>query len=289
MIAGFDVGGTKTHVRLVEGQSVRHDRVVSSEGWSALPVEHAASWLCALLPGEPVEALVVGAQGCEDRAHCAALRDALVTRVRAPVTVVNDAELLLPAAGLERGVALIAGTGAIAVYTDGEHLIRAGGWGWVLDDDGSASALVREAARAVLARADRGEEPDELGLMLLESTGAPDPAALAHSLSWGTGPERWGLHSPAVVAAAAAGSAAARRILDEGARSLAGLVVTLAGRGVPVEDVVVAGGLVTNVPEYWAAVHRLLGQWLPSARTTLLDRPPVEGAITRARWLLEGA
>lgn len=113
------------------------------------PVEAAARWLSERLarvlgpsygePGAPAAAAIaVGAQGCEDAAHCAELAAALERRLRVRTVVVNDAELLLPAAGVDRGVALIAGTGSIAVWTDGAgHTVRAGGRGWVLSDDGT--------------------------------------------------------------------------------------------------------------------------------------------------------
>ncbi|GAA4086721.1 N-acetylglucosamine kinase [Nonomuraea soli] len=286
LVAGIDVGGTKTHVRLTAGDLVVHDEVVSSGGWSATPVEPAAAWLARLLPsGARPAALAVGAHGCEEREHCLRLQKALQHRLEPPVLVVNDAELLVPAAGLEQGIALIAGTGAIAVATGGDELLRAGGWGWVLSDDGSASALVREAARAVLARADAGHGPDALGRLLLESTGSPGIAALAHTLSWGDGPEHWGRHAPAVVAAAEAGSADARRVLDQGARALAALVRTLTGRGAR-GPVVAAGGLVTHVPAYWDSVRRALDDLVPGTRALLLDRPPVEGAVALARRLV---
>lgn len=281
LLAGIDVGGTKTHLRIVAGSTVLHDRVVSSEGWSATPVDRAADWLAALLP-RPVAVVTVGAQGCEERSSCALLRTALEERLRVPVTVVNDAELLVPAAGLDDGIALVAGTGAIAVHS-GERLLRAGGWGWVLGDGGSASALVRQATRAVLVRTDRGDPPDALGRALLSSVGVPTVAALAHTLSWGDGPEHWGRHAPAVVAAAADGSQDAREVLDEGARALVALVETLVRRGVTAQDVVVAGGLVTSVPGYWAAVRDLLAERLPHITATLLTQPPVIGAVNIAR------
>lgn len=281
-VAGIDVGGTKTHVRIVAGSTVVRDWVVPSDGWSATPVDQAAGWLARLLAGERLAAVAVGAQGCEERAHCVRLREALEARLGIPAVVVNDAELLIPAAGRERGVALIAGTGAIAVYTDGDVLLRAGGWGWVLSDDGSGSALVREAARAVLRRADRGEPLDQLGKLLLDSTGALDVAALAHALSWGDGPEHWGRHARAVMAAAEAGSPDARTIMDSGARALVGLVETLALRGVDVGDVVVAGGMVTQVPLYWAAVRARFAERLPESDVSLLDVPPVAGAVALA-------
>ena len=64
--------------------------------------------------------------------------------------VVNDAELMVPAAGYFGGIGVVSGTGSIAVARTAEgHMLAAGGWGWILGDEGSAPALVREAAKAI--------------------------------------------------------------------------------------------------------------------------------------------
>ncbi|MFC5832578.1 hypothetical protein ACFPZ3_52740, partial [Nonomuraea insulae] len=218
LIAGADIGGTKTHIRtaLVEVSDdapapvvgVVADLVLPSDGWQATSPAKAAAWLAERLPPGDFSHLAVGAHACETPAQCAALAAALRALLGLPVTVVNDAELLVPAAGLPGGVGVIAGTGSIAVgrhAVTGEYL-SAGGWGWVLGDEGSASALVREAAKAVLARADEGGEPDELGRALLRSYGVPGLPELAAAMSWDSGVETWGAHAPAVFAAAEAGS-----------------------------------------------------------------------------------
>ncbi|MFC8829535.1 N-acetylglucosamine kinase [Streptomyces sp. NPDC057137] len=295
LLVGVDVGGTKTHLRAVTRASagaapeVIHDVIVPSDGWSATPVDMAARWLVERLVDvlgaavPEIAAVAVGAQGCEDREHCARLGGALRARLGVPVTVVNDAELLLPAAGFGRGTGIVVGTGSIGVSSDGEgNTLRAGGWGWVLSDDGSASALVREAARAVLVRVDRGHGPGVLGRHLLASVRAPDIEALVLRLSWGDGPEHWGRHAPCVVAAAEAGSEEARTVLDDGARGICDLVTTLADRGAPVHDLVFAGGLVTQVPSYWQAIRHGLTVRLPDSRPVLLTEPPVVGALALA-------
>lgn len=285
MIAGVDIGGTKTHLRGVaadDPQVVVVDRIVPSTGWAATPVRQAAAWLAARLP-PGVQALAVGAQGCEDPAHQDALRTALADHLSVPVTVVNDAQLLLPAFGLSAGIAVVVGTGSIAVHDDGRGTVtRAGGWGWVLGDDGSASALVREAARAVLAGHDRGEPLSLLGSRLLASVGVPSVLDLAAALSWGDAPESWGRHCPVVVEVAQAGDLDAQTVLDDGARSIVTLVATLAGRGLSIEDIVFAGGLVANVASYWTAIRDLVGEQFPDAQARLLTTPPVAGAVALA-------
>ena len=71
-----------------------------------------------------------------------------------PVQVLNDAELLPAALGLNHQIGLVAGTGSVAVSRSPKTgMLVAGGWGWVIGDEGSAAGLIREAGRAVLADA----------------------------------------------------------------------------------------------------------------------------------------
>ncbi len=54
----------------------------------------------------------------------------------------------VPAAGYADGIGVVSGTGSIAVARTAEgRMLAAGGWGWILGDEGSAPALVREAAQ----------------------------------------------------------------------------------------------------------------------------------------------
>ncbi|EFG65466.1 BadF/BadG/BcrA/BcrD ATPase [Streptomyces sp. SPB074] len=103
--------------------------------------------------GGSLARLAVGAHACETPAMCAELSGHLGALFGIPVTVVNDAELLVPAAGFTTGIGLVAGTGSIAVGRHAETgaYVKAGGWGWVLGDEGSGSALVRERGGADLA------------------------------------------------------------------------------------------------------------------------------------------
>jgi N-acetylglucosamine kinase-like BadF-type ATPase len=157
----------------------------------------------------------------------------------------------------------------------------------VLGDEGGAAGLVREAARAVWAAHDRGEEPDALATGLVAAFGVAEVPALGAALEAATDVSgEWGRHSPVVFAAAEAGSPLASAVIADGGRALASLVVRLAGRGVPVDDVVVAGGTVLAQPALYEAFTSALAESLPAARPQRLRVPPVEGAVALARSLL---
>ncbi|MFI6853997.1 N-acetylglucosamine kinase [Streptomyces sp. NPDC050416] len=290
---GIDVGGTKTHLRAFAGDEDVVDHVRSSSGWRPHDPGAAAGWLAALvadaLPSHVrPSALAVGGHACETPRQCAGIRAALQERLGVPALVVGDAELLVPAAGLDKGVGLVAGTGSVAVgrLPDGGP-VQVGGWGAVLGDEGGAAGLVREAARAVWAAHDRGEEPDALATGLVAAFGVAEVPALGAALEAARDVSaEWGRHSPAVFAAAEAGSPLARAVIADGGRALAALVVRLAARGVPVDDVVVAGGTVLAQPALYDAFTSALAESLPGARPRPLRVPPVEGAVALARSLL---
>ncbi|MEU8175300.1 BadF/BadG/BcrA/BcrD ATPase family protein [Microbispora hainanensis] len=291
-VVGVDVGGTKTRIRLADASSgeVLADLTVPSTGWQTASLPQAAAWLSERLhpllqPGPEVRHVVVGAHGCETPDQFERLAQELVRVLATPATVVNDAELLLPAAGLAGGIGVISGTGAIAVgrHRDTGAYLSAGGWGWVLGDEGSGSALVRDAARAVLTRADEGAPGDGLDVALLRAFGVAGLPELAAAMSWNGGVETWGAHAPVVFAAAEAGSATADAVITAGGRSLARLVSCLAGRGADLGAVVVAGGVIANQPRLMRAFEEELRSLLPAVTATLLQAPPVLGAVELAR------
>lgn len=293
LVVGIDVGGTKTHLRAYAQDTLVADHVRTSSGWRPHDPVAAAGWLAALaaeaLPrGARPSALAVGGHACETPRQCTQIRTALQLHFDAPALVAGDAELLVPAAGLDKGVGLVAGTGSVAVgrLADGTP-VQVGGWGAVLGDEGGSAGLVREAARAVWAAHDLGEEPDALARGLVEAFGVSEVPALGAALESAEDiSAEWGRHAPVVFAAAEAGSPLARAVIDEGGRSLAALVEQLAARGVAVDDVVVAGSTVLAQPVLYDAFTSALAERVPGARPRPLRLPPVEGAVALARSLV---
>ncbi|WP_405865148.1 N-acetylglucosamine kinase [Streptomyces sp. NBC_00005] len=293
LVAGIDVGGTKTHLRAYIGTESVADHVRTSSGWRPHDPVAAAGWLAALvadaLPaGARPSAVAVGGHACETPRQCAQIRTALQLHFDAPALVVGDAELLVPAAGLDKGVGLVAGTGSVAVgrRADGSP-VQVGGWGAVLGDEGGAAGLVREAARAAWAAHDRGEEPDALARGLLASFDVSEVPALGAALESAKDISAdWGRHAPVVFAAAEAGSPLARAVITDAGRSLATLVERLAARGVAVDDVVIAGSTVLAQPSLYDAFASSLAASVPGARPQPLRAAPVEGAVALARSIL---
>lgn len=298
-VVGVDVGGTKTHVRVERGADLLADYVLQTTSWWAAgsPIEapaNAAALVRAL--GDDVvhaAAMVVGAHGIDsDRAAddlAAELRSLVAARVR----VLNDAALAGPAAGhLGPVITVISGTGSIVLALDADgHEVRLGGHGYLLGDEGSAPALVRDVARQLLRAVDR-DRTDEVALRHLCDAAGLAPSAepeedLAAHLHHHHSITDWGRLAPAVFAAADRGSTLARGVVAQHAAELVELVELHLARGVDPEAVVLAGGVVTNQPRLADAIRAGVHQRHPALPVVLLAHPPVEGAVLLARRLLD--
>jgi N-acetylglucosamine kinase-like BadF-type ATPase len=300
-LVGLDIGGTKSAVVVERLDGTRLvETTVASDDWDAEPLEHGVRWVTELVratlpPGVEVAALGLGAQGLDT--------DALARQFSAampwPTTAVNDAALLVPAAGLEHGLGVIAGTGSIGVGRDahGAALVT-GGWGWVIGDEAGAAGIVREATRAALFAHDDGplratgdgtaphDAADPLLAALLDAFGVGDAERLARAVNDEPTMANWGPRAPAVFAAADAGSALAARVIDGAAQSLARLVDQLVARGAVGSDVVAAGSVIVGQPRLYEGFAEWVAVRHPSLDVRLLTAPPVEGAVALARRML---
>lgn len=121
------------------------------------------------------------------------------------------------------GVIAIAGTGSIAFGRNASgKTARAGGWGHLFGDEGSAFYIARQALRAAL-RSEEGWGPlTALGGALLESAGAADVNELLHKFYTPEFPRpRIASLARLVDEVAENGDATARNILHEAAQQLA--------------------------------------------------------------------
>jgi len=290
LVAGVDIGGTKTHLRIAREDTVLIDRIVPTSDWRQRDNPRDAGALVALVTqaAGPPAAIGVGAHGCDTSEECVAFERALNPTTPAHVRVVNDAELLPPAVGLPEGIGVVAGTGSIAVArgADGTMLV-AGGWGWILGDEGSAPGLVREAARAIRNAIDIGEKTDALHDRLKQSIGAPSVTEVGRELTRHKDAADLGRHARAVFDAVDDGSDLALRVVRDAARSLVLLVERLVARGAGATDVVASGGVMVGQPALQDSFRQELHRRFPSHRLSILTEPPVAGALVLARRLLE--
>lgn len=293
VIVGIDIGGTKTHLRARPvGGADERDLVVPSREWRTREWGEDAKGLLALagqlVAGAPIAAIGVGAHGCDDGDECTAFETALRARTTAKVAVVNDAELMPLALGLPGQIGIVAGTGSIAVCRPSpDRMMVAGGWGWIVGDEGSAPALVREAVRAVTRHLDRGGDINEpLTQAMLRTLEVKSVPRLGSTLSQLRSAAEIGLHAPAVFDAAEQGSRLAAQVIREGGRMLAELASLLDDRGAGASHVVAGGTVIAAQPRLWEAFVEALARLTPHLAAHLFTRTPVEGACYLAESLV---
>jgi glucosamine kinase len=282
-VLGLDIGGSKTHAIRLEDGRVAAETVTGSANVQNTDRESAAAALAKAIRGvgaRDVQEVYAGAGGIDTDDDAAALRALIAPLVPgAVIHVVHDSRLVLAAGRARTGIAVIVGTGTAVWGIDGRgRQARAGGWGYLLGDEGSGYWLAREAARHCLHRHDLGLEPDLLGAGLLQACGLDRPVDLIARFHRAGGPDRgyWSARAGVVVAAAEAGDGAARSIVAAGAAAVAGQIVQVARQLDLAGPVILGGGLGAKVPLVREGVRQALA---PHGITEVagLDREPVFG------------
>lgn len=262
---GLDIGGSKTRGMVWTNGSVTADATTGSANVQnvspAVAAENMAALFAALDCADAVE-VYVGAGGIDTDDDAAALRNLIAPFVPgAQVRVVHDTRLLLAAAGYTEGISVIAGTGSAAwgINVAGDEA-RAGGWGYLLGDEGSGYWLGREAVRHSLRRMDAGEPVDQLTAELLKYCKLQGPGELIGHFHHGTSRRYWAAASPVVIGAASAGHATALALIDQAAGFLADLASDVAAQLDLSGPVILGSGLGSNVPALQNAFTAKLAQ-----------------------------
>lgn len=292
-VMGADGGGTRLRLALADGDG----RILARRnGPPALVLPGQAGGVAASLAAEvralareagaelPLDGLCVGLAGVGRPGAAARVRGHLEVRGLArEVRVVTDARVALDDAFPEEaGVLLVAGTGSIALARrlDGE-VLRVGGWGSLLGDEGSGYRLGLDGLRAAI-RGSEGRGPTTgLTAELLQALGAEGGEGV---LGWLQNARKGEVSALATIVArtAADGDDVAGALVQGSvdallahARSLLGTLATGrdAGAGHPPPRVALAGGLL----EEGGCLRGELLEALERRGLVALNRP-VDGA-----------
>ncbi|MBM2813855.1 MAG: BcrAD BadFG protein [Ignavibacteria bacterium] len=184
-IIGIDGGGTHTRGILYRRGKIIADAKSGTTRIGAVGVGESCERLLnvindlcekAKIESSELDAVVIGLAGVwldEEKRRSAAL---LKTLARGQDIILNDllltsdAELALEGAFKgEQGIIIIVGTGSIAIGNIGKgKLIRCGGWGIELDDEGSGAWIGREGLTAVVRAIDGRGKPTKLTQIFTE-------------------------------------------------------------------------------------------------------------------------
>jgi N-acetylglucosamine kinase-like BadF-type ATPase len=209
---------------------------------------------------------------------------------RQRISISNDA-LIAQWGGLggQPGVALLAGTGSIALarHADGREA-RSGGYGYLVSDEGGAFWLGREAIGASLRALDGRGPPTALAQGLLRATRQENLLDLVGWLYRGHSQvERVAHLAPSVTRAATLNDPVARDIVKRGAHALADLASSAARQlwaDAPPNPLHVArcGGVWTAGDVLRKPFDRALRRTLPTGRSSPPRLSPVGGALLLA-------
>jgi glucosamine kinase len=295
-VLGIDAGATKTVCQLAdeEGRVLREARGggANLQTVGELEVEKVLHRVMEEALGDTgvrPAAICLGIAGVDREADVAVVQG-LLRRIgyRARTLVVNDALIALEAGvGDGPGVIIIAGTGSIAFGRNAAGLAaRAGGWGYVLGDEGGGYWLGRLALRAVVRAADGRGPTTALGPRVLAHFGVTRPEELIHEVY------ARALPPPAIAAlarhveeAAAEGDAVALGLIESAARELvvsARAVIERLRLTAERYPILLSGGLFTAVPRLVTVLTRQLGEVAPRAEVARLACEPAAGAVRLA-------
>jgi N-acetylglucosamine kinase-like BadF-type ATPase len=299
LILGVDGGGSQTRALLADtaGQ-VLGAGAAGASNYQAVGFAAATQALRAaiaealgragLAPETLLEAACFGLAGIgrpEDRVRFEewATAHGLVRRC----AFVSDAELVLAAGTPEGwGVALIAGTGSFCWgRTAAGHSARAGGWGFLLGDEGSGYDLALQALRLATQTADGRAQAHAILAAILDHWGLDTPAGL---IPYVYSPERTraeiaGISVP-ILKLAASGDTHAAALLESVAAELAHLIAALIDQLVLRQPpIAMAGGLLGASAGLRAAIVGQVGSALGPLSYV---EEPAQGALILARSLL---
>ncbi len=223
-------------------------------------------------------------QAVEDWAHRRALAQVC--------TVLSDIDLVMAVGesateSNEAVVALISGTGAIAVgkHIDDETTVRAGGWGYLIGDDGGGYWMGRSALRAVLMASEGRAPATALTGALLGAAQVASPRDLLTFHYQQPNPR----HSVAALAAvvnefAEHNDEVAKSILTRAGEELAALVLAVLTQLEHPGDfsLTCSGGVLVKAPLVVAALKSILTDHTRIPRSFYLVDDPVLAAANFA-------
>ena len=240
-VLGFDGGGTKTECALMDEQGKvcttarggpsNPMRVGFGGAFAAVSEVGRLAMHNANLALSDVAAVCAGLAGAAQPESQQKMKKLLAEEFPSQlVHVCTDVDLKLEAAVEGRAIVLNVGTGTFAVARDRNgQMVRVGGHGPLLGDEGSAYDVGRRAVIAALREADRGKEDSPLAKRILTELRIGGWEEL-HLRVYSAPDDVFPRVFPIVASAADAGDAEAQALLEHAANELSELVADLVVR-----------------------------------------------------------
>jgi N-acetylmuramic acid 6-phosphate etherase len=251
-----------------------------------------AAFGAASLTRGPVGAGCFGLAGAGRAAEQRAVSEwAELNRTSNLIEVTGDVALPMALLPQQAGVVIVAGTGSCVLGRAGDgRTARAGGWGPMLGDEGSAYGLTVSALRAIMRAIDARGRCTTLTERLLNGMGLTEPEQIipaVHDGQWNR--TRLAMLAPEVIRAADEGDGVANDIVTEHTCELAENAATVVRRLGLYRDgvaIALAGGLLTRSPTYRDRLLIKLGALEIRPGHVVEVSEPATGAVLRAVSLL---
>jgi N-acetylmuramic acid 6-phosphate etherase len=290
-ILGIEGGGTKTTWALVTRAGDILRQGTAGPGNTLFLTDPALEKLLRQIrreAGSKITAIGAAFAGCQLAAEKERVEKILrhVWARAGVVRVMEDTRSVLAAAfGDGPGIVVIAGTGSNVAgqKSSRDPIEKAGGWGHLFSDEGSAYDIARRGLQLAYDSYDATRKLSALAREFLAATGKHSMEELVPFLLRDTSKTTVAQWSRCVFSAAQKGDRDARRVIDSAVVLLAGNFAVLAYRLKLMQPrVALAGGLFENQPGYTKAFQRELKKEFPDAKPFLLTTPGVLGAARLA-------
>jgi glucosamine kinase len=299
IVIGVDGGGSKTRVMVGTAEG---DVLATLDGpksaVAAGQAQHSADVIADLVtralaeiaqPGAVLpRVLYCGVAGTGRDEERKALHAALDAKELAEEVVIDSDGLIAMYDALEdqAGILLVVGTGSIAYgRSPAGEIVRCGGWGPVIGDEGSGGWIGRRALGIVAASSDGREPPTALLFPILAATQCEDIQDL---VPWAATADARAFASlvPVVFSTAAAGDPRANALLTLAAEELV-LHVRALSRQLFTDEraavtVALSGGLMDRGSPLRKRLEQRLKSAVPGAQVRAEEVLPVRGALRAA-------
>jgi N-acetylmuramic acid 6-phosphate etherase len=290
-ILGIEGGGTKTTWALLTRAGKALAQGGAGPGNTLLLSDAALEKLFREIrrkAGARVEAIGGAFAGCQLAAEKVRVEKILrrVWPKAGAVRVMEDTRSVLAAAfGDGPGIVVIAGTGSNVAGQKSAHdpIEKAGGWGHLFSDEGSAYDIARRGLQFAYDSYDATRKISLLAREFLTASGKNSMEELVSFLLRDPSKTAIAQWARCVFSAAQKGDRDAKRVIDSAVGMLAGNFAVLAYRlKLAKPQVALTGGLFENRPSYAKAFQRELKKEFPGAKSFLLTTPGVFGAARLA-------
>lgn len=181
-IIGVDGGGTKTETvaydlngEVLSTSLTGFGNVLNNKEEALNNIKTGIKNIFDKLGKENLKGIYLGLAGSEVADNAKVIHDEIKNEFGIENVVMNDGELALKATLKgEDGILTIAGTGSIAFGINGTKQAKAGGWGHLLGDDGSAYKIAIEALKNMIYENDFSLPLSDLSVALLKEIGAKE-------------------------------------------------------------------------------------------------------------------